>query len=529
MLKSGSVNIAKHIEDVNELNIFPIPDGDTGDNMSMTLSGCESITFRKDISDITHAVSQSMLMNARGNSGVILSQLFAGFADGLAGLKTANISQIEKALDMAVERAYSAVSKPVEGTILTVAKDSVAAIKKSHAESLEDMMEAGLKEARESLKRTTELLDVLKKAGVVDSGGAGLVYILEGMDSFLKGSPVTGDETKTKKGNAVDISFFTEDSELEFGYCLEFLLRIQRRKIEVDDFDIMVFKRELNRMGNSIVAFKDGSVVKAHIHTANPGRVMKYCQKYGEFLTVKMENMMLQHNEVMRADIEKKYDKRDIGVVAVATGNGIRESFKEFGADEIIFGGQTKNPSSKDFIEAFDRVNAKTIFVLPNNSNVILAAEQAAKLYRESDVKVIPSKTIGDGFAILSMLNTSSNDAEKIENEMMESMKGTVTVEISRSVRDASMDSIDVKRGDYIAIVGNKIVAKGKSPEATAEDYIKNADMKDRFAVMIIRGKNGRKKQSARISKSIRKVNIDVEIYEIYGGQDVYDFLIVLE
>ncbi len=529
MMRSGNANIAKHVDEINELNVFPIPDGDTGDNMLMTVSECETLTFRKDISDMLHAVAQSTLMNARGNSGVILSQLFAGFADGIVGLKTANVNQIKSALNMAVDRAYSAVAKPVEGTILTVAKDSVEAVNKSKADSVEDVMDIALKEARKSLARTPELLDALKKAGVVDSGGAGLVYILEGMAFCLQGVPVSSKKKATKANEAVDVSFFTENSVLEYGYCTELLLRLQTSKVNIQDFDTDKFISDLKKYGSSIVAFRDGTLIKLHIHTMFPNKVLRYCQKRGEFLKIKIENMMLQHNEIMRADIEKKCDKRAFGIVAVATGKGIRESFKNFGADEIIFGGQTKNPSSKDFTTSFDRVNAKTIFVLPNNSNIILAAKQAAKMYTESDVRVIPSKTIGDGYAILSMLNMESGDTDTIEKEMIASMKGIVTAEISKSIREVNMDGVCVKEGDYIGIVGDKIISCGDSALVAAESFIEKYGVKNRAVAIIIRGKSGTKKQSTKIMKTLRKASDSIEIYDVYGGQEVYDFLIVLE
>ena len=403
MVRSGAECLQTHCDEVNDLNVFPIPDGDTGSNMYLTIKGGANTDCSVErISDTAESIAHNMLLSARGNSGVILSQLFAGIADGLKGLETASISDIENACKLGVARAYSSVITPTEGTILTVAKESANAINEREFNCIEEILECGISVAKKALEKTPEQLDVLKQAGVVDSGGAGLVYIIEGMQNGLTGKKSTASLTATPEPSAsINVDLFTADSELGFGYCTELLVRLQNSKCNPDEYDINTLIDFLNGLGDSIVAFKDGTIVKLHVHTKTPQKVLEYCQQFGEFLKVKIENMQLQHNEVVANEQSKSKERKKYAVIAVANGEGIKKELTDFGADIIIDGGQTMNPSASDLIAAFDKANADTIFVLPNNGNIILAANQAAELYKKSDVRVIPSKNIGDCYSVL--------------------------------------------------------------------------------------------------------------------------------
>ncbi|MBO7525191.1 MAG: DAK2 domain-containing protein [Clostridia bacterium] len=398
LIAAGVANLNKNLKTVNELNVFPIPDGDTGDNMYHTISGgferIRSIE-QNDVGKRARALADGMLLNARGNSGVILSQLFAGLADGLDGKTTATVSDLAAAFNEGVKTAYLSVIKPVEGTILTVARESFG----RGAETLKEDSDLGqyftevLKEMKVSLENTPNLLAVLKEAGVIDSGGAGLYYIADGMKRALSGEEtITETAGRTEPDKNVDFSKFDEDTEMTFGYCTEFLLRLQNRKTDVKNFDEKVIIDYLSTIGDSIVCFKTGSIVKAHVHTFEPYKALEFCRSFGEFLTVKIENMTLQHNETIGGELAvttAKNERKPFGVVAVATGAGVIEMFKDFGADVVIDGGQGNNPSAETFIKAFDEVNADDIFVLPNNSNIILTAKQAGKMYDNSAVHVI--------------------------------------------------------------------------------------------------------------------------------------------
>lgn len=406
LITAGAANLSIHEEEVNNLNVFPIPDGDTGSNMLLTMNGGKNAIIQEaNISKAAQVIASGMLLGARGNSGVILSQFFDGISSGFADLTTADVAQFGIACREGVKHAYEAVMTPVEGTILTVVKDATEYACSIKADSILDFIENFIAEAKLSLERTPNLLPVLKKAGVVDSGGAGLIYIMEGMKQFLKGETISTankeDLTKSQHGGnfgsqakGIDLNKFTSDSILEFGYCTELLLRLQNAKCDVENFSVETIKEYLGTIGDSIVAFKTGSIIKIHVHTKTPGKVFDFCQQYGEFLTVKVENMSLQHNNLDEDEFAKPKkdntkDAKKYGVVAVASGSGIQQMFREHGADVVINGGQSMNPSAEDFIKAFKEANAETIFVFPNNGNVILAAKQAAKLFQEAQIEVI--------------------------------------------------------------------------------------------------------------------------------------------
>ena len=409
MINSGAASLRAQAARINELNVFPIPDGDTGDNMLFTMMGgvCRDGARSDVLEEEARRVSGGMLLSARGNSGVILSQFFEGIKNGFSGLRSADATAIGEAFRRGVAQAYGAVMAPAEGTILTVVREATEYACRQGADTPEGFLQAFLDEARRSLARTPELLPVLKQAGVVDSGAAGLICIAEGMLQAALGEEVDEGMAQEKRTAALDLDAFGEDSVLEFGYCTELLIRLQNAKTDISAFDVKGVADYLQTLGDSVVAVKNGSIVKLHVHTMTPGRVLTYCQQYGEFLTVKIENMSLQHNSTVteRESTPSVGECKKYGVVAVASGEGLKQAFRDRGADVVVDGGQSMNPSAEDFIAAFDTVNAEVIFVFPNNGNVVLAARQAAQLYGRADIRVIESRTIGAGYASLAMLD----------------------------------------------------------------------------------------------------------------------------
>lgn len=538
LVRSGAANLSQNVQKVNDLNVFPIPDGDTGDNMLLTMKGGANASLEgcDSLSDVSRRISKGMLLGARGNSGVILSQFFEGFASAFSGMITADTDQIKAALRKGVEYAYNAVVEPTEGTILTVMREATEYTYTCNATTPGELLGAFIEEAKRSLKNTPEKLDVLKKAGVVDSGGAGLVYIAEGIRQAYNGQAVSAVLEMTAADKKADVNFdlFDENSVMKYGYCTELLLRLQRCKVDPDTFNISVIIDYLKTIGNSVVAFKTGTAVKLHVHTMTPEKVFEFCHKFGEFLTVKVENMSLQHSGTDLPDgdefeVKKDDTRRKFGVVAVASGKGIQDTFREMGADFIVEGGQSMNPSTSDFIEAFEAVNADTVIVFPNNGNVILTARQAAKLYPGSDVRVVESKTIGHGYAALTMLNTDGDDVDAIMAELDEAMAGVVNVEISRAVRDADMDGFTVHTGDYIGFTGKQIVSCSGSREQAVYDAAEKINLSEHSVCMLIRGAKASDEETEKLVFELPKRNGGVEVYRIDGGQDIYDYILVAE
>ena len=538
LVRSGAANLSQNVQKVNDLNVFPIPDGDTGDNMLLTMKGGANASLEgcDSLSDVSRRISEGMLLGARGNSGVILSQFFEGFASAFSGMITADTDQIKAALRKGVEYAYNAVVEPTEGTILTVMREATEYTYTCNATTPGELLGAFIEEAKRSLKNTPEKLDVLKKAGVVDSGGAGLVYIAEGIRQAYNGQAVSAVLEMTAADKKADVNFdlFDENSVMKYGYCTELLLRLQRCKVDPDTFNISVIIDYLKTIGNSVVAFKTGTAVKLHVHTMTPEKVFEFCHQFGEFLTVKVENMSLQHSGTDLPDgdefeVKKDDTRRKFGVVAVATGKGIQDTFREMGADFIVEGGQSMNPSTSDFIEAFEAVNADTVIVFPNNGNVILTARQAAKLYPGSDVRVVESKTIGHGYAALTMLNTDGDDVDAIMAELDEAMAGVVNVEISRAVRDADMDGFTVHTGDYIGFTGKQIVSCSGSREQAVYDAAEKINLSEHSVCMLIRGAKASDEETEKLVFELPKRNGGVEVYRIDGGQDIYDYILGAE
>ena len=444
-----------------------------------------------------------MLLGARGNSGVILSRIFAGIARGLEGAEEADLRTLHAAMESGVKESYSAVAVPVEGTILTVYRDAVryAGSRITGGSTLETYFTDLHYELCRSLERTPDLLDVLKEAGVVDSGGAGFVDVLS--------------DSGSEKRKNVDLNAFTEDSVLEFGYCTEFLLRLQRAKVDLDAFDVNALIEWLNSVGDSVVCFREGTVVKVHVHTRKPGDVFNYMQQFGEFLTMKIENMTLQHNEVhggasFKSKIEKP--RKPYGIVSVAAGKGIQNAFRELGCDVVVDGGQSMNPSAEDMISAF-----------------MMTAKQAAEIYKGSDVRVVPSKTIGDGYAAISMLDTDSGDTDVILGQLAEIIDGVATGTVSRAVRDAEKDGVTVVRDDYIGFVDDTILVDDASREQAALTLAGKMNA-GRYDIMLVcSGSDVDPDESARLCNTLAKTYRRTEVVPIDGGQPIYDYIIILE
>ncbi|MCR5187940.1 MAG: DAK2 domain-containing protein [Treponema sp.] len=546
LVTAGAANLSIHEEEVNNLNVFPIPDGDTGSNMLLTMNGGKNAIIEEaNLSKSAQAIASGMLLGARGNSGVILSQFFDGISAGFTDLAQADVAQFGIACREGVKHAYEAVMTPVEGTILTVVKDATEYACSIKADSILGFIENFIAEAKLSLERTPNLLPVLKKAGVVDSGGAGLIYIMEGMRQFLKGEVVSEvkhiDFTKSYHGTSfgaqakqLDLNKFTSDSVLEFGYCTELLLRLQNAKCDVENFSVETIKDYLGTIGNSIVAFKTGSIIKIHVHTKTPDKVFAFCQKYGEFLTVKVENMSLQHNNLDEEEFAKpnkadKEEAKEYGVVAVASGPGIQQMFRDHGADVVINGGQSMNPSAEDFITAFKEANAKNIFVFPNNGNVILAAKQAAKLFPEANIEVIESKTIGQGYAGLTMLDTTSNDLQQILDDINMGIEGVDTYMVSHCVRDAEMDGKQLHAGDYIGFLDKRILVASSDRKKTAFQTVEGIDFTDHEVCILIRGIDSTSYEEEEVRNYLLLKHPGVEVYEIDGGQDIYSYIFIVE
>ena len=542
LILSGAANLKAHADTVNQLNVFPIPDGDTGENMCMTINGgiapMKNVE-KNSVGEKAKALSEGMLLSARGNSGVILAQLFRGLAKGLESKETVDLENFATAFRQGVQCAYDAVVQPVEGTILTVAREATEYAKdRINADStVESFVLDYLTEAKASLKRTPELLGVLKEAGVTDSGGAGLMYIAEGMLYATQDNDVKGEVYESVKTVNLDFGKFTEDSEMEYGYCTEFLLRLQRSKTDLTSFTTDIFIDYLSGIGDSIVAFLTGTILKVHVHTMTPWKVLEFAQRYGEFLTVKIENMTLQHNEIneesrKKTEVEElrvRKARKKFGLVTVATGEGIVGIFKECCADVVVEGGQSKNPSTNDFLHAFDEVNADYIFVLPNNGNIILAARQAADLYEGSEIIIVESKNVGQAYSALSLLDYSSDDAGVIADKLKQDMQGVATGMITRSVRDAVLNGVEIESDDFIGFTDKTMLVSRKDKTDAVCGLIDKMGIEDKEYCILVYGQNGSEYDCDAVRDYVCRHYPKVEFYSVYGGQEVYDFIVILQ
>lgn len=540
MILSGANNLFNCYPEVDALNVFPVPDGDTGTNMNLTISsGAKEVGSRSEtnVYDIAKAFSRGLLMGARGNSGVILSQIFRGFAQGLEGKEVIDALDLADAFVMGKEVAYKAVMRPVEGTILTVIREASEELfnQVESSMSIEDAFAILMKEARASLKRTPELLPVLKEVGVVDSGGTGLIKILEGFEKALHGDVVEKNMASVTNMNQTLTSAGADmDSEEAFGYCTEFLIRIpedpasQGKKVFVEKR----FTNVLQSHGNSLVVVRDEDIVKVHVHTLHPGSVLTYAQQFGEFIKLKIENMTEQHTTLQEQgkapDEVKKEKPKEFAIIAVAVGEGVEKLFKEYRADYIVSGGQTMNPSTEDFVAAIEKVNAKNIFILPNNSNIVMAASQACDVVEGVNAKVIPSKTIPQGLTACMMFNEEVSFEEN-EEEMLNAIASVKTGQVTFAIKDTSIDGVEVRKDEFIGISNKTIVCSTKDKVETALVTVENMvdDMSSIITVLVGEGVSEEEVENLSSALEEKYVDLDIDIKD--GGQPVYSFIIAVE
>ncbi len=551
LVLNGAANLKKNYQYIDSLNVFPVPDGDTGTNMKMTIEGgvSEIATFdEKSIYEMSKKLARGMLMGARGNSGVILSQLFRGFNKGCEECVSLNAITLAKAFASGVTQAYKAVMKPVEGTILTVAREAsekMSLIANSKM-TVEEFFDEYIAEAKNSLQRTPDLLPQLKEANVVDSGGAGYICIIEGMKMALEGNMITDDSPLQVMDTHIAQFSVNEDTKNdEFGYCTEFLLDLSAEKVgDVANFDEKTILDRIAPLGNSIVLIKDENIVKTHIHTLTPGTVLNIAQEYGEFMKLKIENMSVQHSQLQKVEhveegvcacgeVHRKPNSRPevrskYAVVSVASGEGLVATFKEMGVDYVVSGGQSMNPSTEDFINGFDTLNADNIVVFPNNKNITLAAEQAAKIYQESNVIIIPTVTIAQGFSALTMLDLNEEPEELVET-LKDVISGVTSVNVTYSIRDTKIGGIEVHKDDHIGIMNGKIVASYKKRMDTLKAVFKEAGLERKDLITIIYGKDAPEKEINELSRYLKKNYSNIEVELIQGDQEVYSYIIAIE
>lgn len=532
MLWGGAAMLAIHTKELNALNVFPVADGDTGTNMLRTIEGglAESKKAETEhIGDFSKQFARGVLLSARGNSGVILSQIFAGINEVLEGYENVNALTLAKAYRQGIEKSYSAVQNPTEGTILTVFRESTeyAAVRMNENSTLEDFFRLHIEEARRSLETTKNILPELAEADVVDSGAAGYLYIAEGMHQALGGNEIHYEFSEHKEETNVNIDLFTRDSVLKYGYCTEFLLRLTTSKVDPDRFEVSEVIDLLKMMGgDSIVAYKQDDIVKVHVHTFSPGEILAKMQTFGEFLTVKVENMNLGHTETTK---EKPKNPKPFAVVAVAEGEGMKALFTQMGADKIILGGQSANPSIEDFIVAFKECNAKDIIVLPNNKNIILAAGQAAQIYSDAHVHVIHTKNIAQGYSALSVITPGIKDINVLTASAERAAESVLDGEITRAVRDVALDGKNIRVGDYIAISGGSIVAVSGNPEDAVISMLEAADIDLCDIITLFVGSHVRDEERVKLTEKLQEIYDEYEIVVYEGGQDVYDYLVAVE
>lgn len=526
MLSGGAACLCAHAAELNDLNVFPVCDGDTGTNMQATLEGgLAQLTELQSIGAVADRFARGALLAARGNSGVILSQIFAGIKEALRDVDCADAGTLARAYESGIEKSYAAVQNPTEGTILTVFRESTryAAEHMGENATVEDFFRLHTEEARRSLARTPELLPVLAQADVVDSGGAGYLYMAQGMYETLTGKEVAAFAPR-QTAAAPDIDSFTRSSVLEFGYCTEFLLRLTDAKCDPDAFDMQTILTELEKMGGeSIVAYKQDDAVKVHVHTFCPGEVLTMAQRFGEFLTLKIENMSVGHAEPPK----KKTPKKPYSIVAVAAGTGMEQLFARMGVDALVSGGQTANPSTQDFLQAFKTCEAEHILVLPNNGNIYLAAQQAAQLYTEASVHVLKTGTMMAGYSALSVITPGITDIAAVVESAQRAADGVCGFEITRAVRDAKVDGQHIREGQYMALQGKTLAALAETPEDAVMAALETEDTDLCEIITLFVGKDAA--ASADLSARLEDAYPDCEITMYDGGQGVYDYLVAVE
>lgn len=538
MILAGANHLKNNSDIIDALNVFPVPDGDTGTNMNLSMtSGVEEVksVSSGSVSDVAQAFSKGLLMGARGNSGVILSQIFRGFAAGLVDKQEVSTKELAKAFDQGVKTAYQAVMKPVEGTILTVAKDvaHVAVKEAKHEQNMVVFMEKIVQESHESLQRTPDLLPILKEVGVVDSGGQGLVTIYEGFLASLKGEelpelkidPTDMDDMIKAEHHKVAQDFMTAD-EIEYGYCTEFMVKFDDDKLTENPFDENDYRDYLSKYGDSLLVVSDHEVVKIHIHTEYPGDVMTYSQKYGQLINIDIENMREQHSTIVDNQ-KQKTEKAEYGIITVALGSGIKELFKSLGANVVLEGGQTMNPSTKDISDAIDAAHAEKIIILPNNKNIVMAAEQAAELADE-EVIVIPTGTIPQGISALLSFHPEMDLADN-QAQMIEALDYVKTGQVTYAVRDTEINSLFIKKGQFMGIADGKITCCHDDRDEALKQLITDLVDEDDEILTILYGEDVATDKVEQLVAEIESKYDDLEIEIHHGNQPIYSYILSVE
>ena len=538
MIDLGSKNLAKNAEKINALNVFPVPDGDTGTNMNLSMSSGAKETAAnvvENIGELGKSFSKGLLMGARGNSGVILSQLFRGMSQYIADKKEVNAKEFAEAIQNGVSIAYKAIIKPVEGTILTVAREAAEAGMKAaeNTTSVVEVMEAIYAEAQASLKRTPELLPILKEVGVVDSGGQGLVCVYQGFVAALKGEKIEGLEAV--ETNLVDMQFednhdmdFMNPEDIVYGFCTEFTVRLDKEKKE---FNEDKFREDMSKFGDSLLVISDSEFVKIHVHTENPGDVFNYGQQYGELIKIKSDNMREQHREVLRKQEAKQAtapkELKEQAMISISMGAGLSKVLTSMGVDYIVEGGQTMNPSTEDIMKAIKEVNAKNIFIFPNNKNIQLAAKQAAEL-AEENVFVVESKTAPQGLAAVMVYNPQASAEENFAN-MQEVLSTVSTLEVTHAVRDTNIEGVEIKKDEFMGIRNGKIVVSNLSLNTVLEELLEKSLDEDSEIVTLYLGEESTEEYTDFLEQLIEEKYPDVEVELIESGQPVYPYIIGVE
>ncbi|MDN3437715.1 DAK2 domain-containing protein [Planococcus sp. APC 3900] len=539
MVQMGSHHLFQNADYVDALNVFPVPDGDTGTNMNLSMtSGAKETTAQAEehIGKTANALSKGLLMGARGNSGVILSQLFRGFSKYIAAETELSALKFAEALQHGVETAYKAVMKPVEGTILTVAKDAAAKGMET-AKTEEDLIvwfETVLAEAQASLERTPDLLPVLKEVGVVDSGGQGLVYVYEGFLASLKGEELPEKHTHNSMTDLVsaehhkNIASFMDTADIEFGYCTEFMVKFEKGKKE---FNEALFRSDLSEYGDSLLVIADDEIAKIHIHSEEPGKVLTYGQDYGSLISMKIENMRQQHIDIVGEDFQKNAPKQQTvqpyAVVTVAMGEGIADLLRSIGASYVIEGGQTMNPSTEDIVNAVKSIGAERVLILPNNKNIIMAAEQAAELL-DIEAAVVPTKDVPQGMSALLAFNPDAS-VEDNQAAMASASKHVKSGSVTFAVRDTSIDGIEIKKDDFMGISEGKIVVSDSNLDSVTEKLAKQLVDSEAEIVTILFGEDVTAADAEKLGQFIETLNSDVEVEIHEGKQPLYPFIIAVE
>lgn len=531
LFETGYRNLKKNMNTVNDLNVFPVPDGDTGTNMVKTFGGgLHSMQGEiEDVGKYTEKLSRAVLLSARGNSGVIFSQFIHGIFRGFADKQTVCFADFAPAFEYAKEDAYKSIITPTEGTILTLIREA-ADFLVQNGDSFSDLKSgfaALLSQMKKTLSKTPEMLPVLSEAGVVDSGGAGLVYFIEGMYVHLCGESIEDTPDFADTLLSPSMSDFGPDSVLRYGYCTEFILQLMNAKTDISAFDLNAFVKPLEALGDSIVSVYSDGIVKIHIHSFTPEKVLEYGRQFGEFVTLKIENMSVQHSETQTV---QKREHLKYAIVSVASGQGIIDYFYSIGASSVIDGGQTNNPSVDTFLDAFRSFDAEHIIVLPNNSNIILTAQQAADIYKDADVRIIPTKSVVEGYSALSMMNLWCDTVEELIEDMSSGLSGVTTGYVTTAIRDTKMNGIDVKQGDYIGLDNKSILScADRKVDAAASLIRKITSTVEKEVIIVFYGANTTEDEAANLKSILENEYPLADIGFIDGKQEVYDFIISLE